>query len=68
MIGLVLSVYAKMLSYYDEKWKTKSIDQKYQDWISGEDMKKDLGYSEENFRRIPKRKIKNRAARKKHGY
>ena len=68
MIGLVIGIYSEMLDHYRKKWENGKIDQKYQDWISGEDMKKDLGYSEENFRRIPKRKIKNRAARKKHGY
>ena len=68
MIGIIMSVYAGMLDHYRKKWESDKIDQKYQDWIRGEDMKKDLGYSEENFRRIPKRKIKTKAARKKHGY
>ena len=68
MIGIIIGVYSEMLSHYRQKWKNNKIDQKYQDWERGLNMKKDLGYSEENFRRIPKRKIKNRAARKKHGY
>ena len=68
MISLVLGIYAELLNHYDKKWSHEKIDRKYQDWIDSEDMKRDFGYSDENFRRIPKRKIKNRAARKKHGY
>lgn len=66
MIALVLFV--GLLCYYDKKWADDKIDQKYYDWERGEDMKQDLGYSNETFKRIPKRKIKSKAARKKHGY
>ena len=68
MITAVLCVYTKLLNHYDKKWKDERIDRKYQDWEKSDEMKDDLGYSAENFRRIPKRKIKSRAARKKHGY
>ena len=68
MIGTILQIYTEMLIHYTEKWKNNSIDQKYQDWIRGEEMKEDLGYTAENFKRIPKRKIRSNASRKKHGY
>lgn len=68
MIGAVLKIYADMLLHYTQKWRHEEIDRKYQDWIQGEEMKKDLGYSTENFKRIPKRKIRSNASRKKHGY
>lgn len=68
MISIIMAVYSKMLDHYQQKWESDKVEKKYQDWERGLDMKKDLGYSEENFRRIPKRKIKTKAARKKHGY
>lgn len=68
MISIILGIYTRMICYYDKKWKDDRIEQKYCDWERGLEMKKNLGYGEENFRKIPKRKIKNKAARKKHGY
>lgn len=68
MITLILKVYADLLTHYEKKWENDKIDRKYQDWEKGQEMKEDLGYDKENFRRIPKRRIKNKAARKKHGY
>lgn len=67
-MGFTLPVYAGLLYYYQKKWHNDAIDQKYQNWEEDQKMRKDMGYDEESFRRIPKRKIRNRAARKKHGY
>lgn len=65
---IILNVFAELLFHYNKKWKNDKIDQKYYDWEKGENIRQELGYSHENFKPIPKRKIRNRAARKKHGY
>ena len=66
MITIVVSVYAELLNHYEKKWKNDRIDKNYQDWEDGQEMRKDFGYESRNFQRIPKRKIKNNAARKRH--
>lgn len=68
MTGLLLTVYAAFIDHYEKKWKSDRIDRDFQDWENGQEMRKDLGYDDRTFKRIPKRKIKNQAARKKHGY
>lgn len=67
MIGGLMAVYGELLGHYKEKWRKKRIDQKYQDWEEGQEMREDFGFDDKTFQRMPKRKIKNRAARKKHG-
>lgn len=68
MIQAVLCIYTKLLLHYKEKWRKDAIDSHYLEWEQGQEMREDFGYDDRNFRRIPKRKIKNNAARRKHGY
>lgn len=68
MISLVLGVYCKLLDHYQQKWKSDRIDNQFHDWERGQEMRADMGFDDKSFQRIPKRKIKNKAARKKHGY
>ncbi len=68
MIGLVLNIYAELLNHGRKKWAADRIDKKYKDWEKDQEMREDYGWDDQNFRQIPKRKIKSRAARKKHGF
>ena len=66
MIGIVLVVYGEMLNHYEKKWKNERIDDKYESWIKSQEMREEMGFDNSTFKHIPKRKIKNNAARKRH--
>ena len=66
MISAVLAVYAQLLSHYDEKWKNDRIDDKYDRWIKSQEMREEMGFDNSTVHYIPKRKIKNNSARKRH--
>ena len=65
---MMLSLYAQLLEHYRNKWKHDRIDQHYQDWENAQEMRKEYGYDDKDIQKIPKRRIKNRASRIKHGY
>ena len=65
---MVLSLYAGLLNHYRKKWKRDRIDKSYQDRETAQKMRKEYGFEEQNLKKIPKRRIKNRATRIKHGY
>ena len=65
---MVLSLYIQLLEHYRKKWKHDRIDKNYKDWEDAQEMRKEYGYEEQNLKKIPKRRIKNRASRIKHGY
>ena len=67
MICLVMDIYAGLLEYYRKKWKSDRIDAQYRNWEEAQVMREEMGFDEVYKQRIPKRKIKNNAARKKHG-
>lgn len=64
----VLGSYAGLVEHYQKKWSMEKIDQKYQRWETDQEMRSDYGFDDKDFKKIPKRKIKNRASRIKHGY
>ena len=68
MIGIVLGVYLGLISHYREKWRKDKIDDRYSMWEKGQEMRAEFGFDEKTLKPIPKRKIRNKAARKKHGY
>lgn len=65
---LVLGIFTHLLSHYRKKWADEKIDLKYKQWEDGQEMRKDYGYDDKTVERIPKRKIRSKAARRKHGY
>lgn len=68
MIGLVLGIYSDLLSHYKTKWHHDRIDKRYQEWEEGQELRQDMGFDDKTVQKIPKRRIKNNGARKKHGY
>jgi hypothetical protein len=68
VIGITLGIFAKLVEHYEKKWRHDRINQHYDSWIESEQMRKDYGFDEKTIQRIPRRKIRNNASRKKHGY
>ena len=68
MILLISGIFTDILDHYSRKWRNERIDREYKRWEESQAMREEMGYDDKSFQRIPKRRIKNRAARKKHGY
>ena len=65
---MLLGIYAELLRHYKVKWHNDKIDLKYREWEEGQELRQDMGFDDKTVRKIPKRRIKNNASRKKHGY
>ena len=65
---ILLGIYAELLKHYKVKWRNDKIDLKYREWEEGQVLRQDMGFDDKTVRKIPKRRIKNNASRKKHGY
>ena len=66
MIAIVLGVYSSLLEHYKVKWHNDRIDNDFRKWEEAQEMRAEMGFDDKTFKRIPKRKIKNNASRKKH--
>ena len=68
MTGFMLNLYAGLIDYCEKVISRERIDKRYSDWENAQEMRKDYGFDDKTMRKIPKRRIKNRASRIKHGY
>ena len=66
--GLIFGVYVGLLDHYKEKWRKDKIDADFRQWEEAQEMRAEMGFDDKTIKPIPKRKIKNNGARKKHGY
>ena len=66
MISVVMNVYLGLIDHYTNKWRTDKVDRKYQQWEEDQMLREEMGFDEKNLKKIPKRRIRNNGARKKH--
>ena len=67
MISIILGVYSDLLDHYKVKWYNEKVDLDFHKWEKAQEMRAEMGFDDNTFKKIPKRKIKNNASRKKHG-